>query len=115
MLCPSLILMNLMNGRDGTYPEWIDQSFLTVLNSTIEGITGEGGATADITYDAAGNILDSITIFNSNTGGDTVDIQSTVANSVYNIATQNGNDTVNITSDSTTPPFASKKRRGELL
>lgn len=40
MLCPSLILMNVMNGRDGTYPEWIGDSFLTVLNSTIEGILG---------------------------------------------------------------------------
>lgn len=40
MMCPALILMNLMNGPSGTFPEWIDQSFLTALNSAVEGVLG---------------------------------------------------------------------------
>ncbi|MGE3163723.1 MAG: hypothetical protein AB7O52_02350 [Planctomycetota bacterium] len=40
MLCPALILMNLMNGPSGTFPQWIDQSFLTTLNGLVEGVLG---------------------------------------------------------------------------
>lgn len=79
-----------------------DADTVVITNSTIDGITGEGTATADITYDAAGQILDEITIFTGNTAGDIVTVASTVAGSLYEIATQGGNDTVNITSDSTT-------------
>lgn len=40
MLCPSLILMNLMLGPEGTYPDWVGDSFLMTLNGTVESILG---------------------------------------------------------------------------
>ena len=77
---------------------------VTITSSTIEGITGSTAA-ADITYDGAGNTLDTITVFTSDAApgnDDTVDVTSTATDSVYSLATQDGDDTVNITSTAPT-------------
>ncbi|MCA9118853.1 MAG: hypothetical protein KDB11_01650, partial [Planctomycetales bacterium] len=94
-------LLRIVDTDDAT-GDTVRVTSTTIGEPGANGITGNNnGTTADITY-GAGDQIETINIFTSNTGGDTVNIRSTLSGSVYNIATQAGGDTVNIASNAPT-------------
>jgi hypothetical protein len=66
-----------------------------------QGITGYTGAGEEITYGVT-DLIETITINSSDTGGDTFNVESTAAGAAYTLNTWDGNDTINVSSDAPT-------------
>jgi Ca2+-binding RTX toxin-like protein len=74
---------------------------VNVTSTTVDGITGNGLATLDVTY-VLGTGTETVQIITGDNAGDTVNIQSTDIDATYWIETHGGGDTVNISSDAPT-------------